>query len=119
LMAIQRDDQPGAIVELEGLLRMNPQYIPARLHLVDLYLATGQTRQLQRLLEESATLFPQEDAWPRIQAQIAQRQNNPADAIRHHQRALEMNPSPQNIGNLALALLEADRAGEVLPLLDQ
>ena len=113
----QRDDLSGAATELRSLLAASPQLIQARLALVDLYLATNDNRSLQQLLEESARMFPEESAWPRIKAQVAERQGRVADALTLHQRAFEMQPSPQNLGNLALALLKAGKAADAVKLL--
>jgi tetratricopeptide (TPR) repeat protein len=118
-IARDRGDASGAIIELRHLVANNPNFVAARLQLVDLYFEQSRFNELDNLLEESARLFPDEAAWPRIRAQVAERRNNERDAIRFHAQAYELQPIPAHLGNLALAMLRANRAAETLDLLSR
>ncbi len=118
-IARERGDISGAIIELRHIVTHSPNFVQARLQLVDLYFETNRFNELESLLDESARLFPNESAWPRIRAQVAERRNRTDEAVRFHARAFELQPIPANLGNLTLALLKLGKNQETLNLLTQ
>ena len=114
---LRRGQRDEAIQELGILLRNNPQHIGARLQLANLYGDGERWVERRALLEESARRFPRAVIWPQLQAQQAMIDGKEKEARRKLEKAFEMAPSPQTLGELASLLIRMDQADAALALL--
>lgn len=111
---VRRGDRRDAIREYQALLARTPGFAPARVALAEALTLDRQLQARDTLLAESVKLFSAQDAWPRLQALWAHRENRLPDAVAAMKKAVEINPSPVNIADLALFQLRDNQKGDAL-----
>lgn len=106
----QRDDQQE-LVELQRSIALDPTYAPARLHLGNLYLRTGQIVPSKSAYEARLNLIP-DDAHARMGLiRIARREGRMAERLASLQELVEVAPDFPSGHNLLAAELSA--AGKI------
>lgn len=114
---VRRGELDQATAALDAALTRSPAMHEVRLDLVRLHTQTGDMDEAARLLDEAATQFPEDPRWPREQAALAARQNEPAEAARYGERLVEMSPTAAHLTQLADYRFAAAQPGAVVTLL--
>ncbi|MEX0654992.1 MAG: tetratricopeptide repeat protein [Phycisphaeraceae bacterium] len=116
-LLIARGDTTNAKRELRTLLSYVPQHTQARLLLLELYLNDNETRPASNLLAEARGQAPDNPLWPRLQAQVAARNDDVEAAVEHWRHAVDLAATPANVIDAAAYLIEQERADAALELL--
>ena len=99
------------------MIKINPRVSLARRILAELYLSNSDFNALRPLLEESVQLFPQEAGWVRYQSRAALRQGDIQTAIEKMTEAVKINPSQENLNELAQLFFRQKQYQQILDLL--
>ncbi|MFW6058955.1 MAG: tetratricopeptide repeat protein, partial [Phycisphaeraceae bacterium] len=114
---LQRGEIEAAIAALRTVLEQMPARHEARLRLVQLHRSRDALDAAERVLEEAATLFPEDARWPRQRAALAMQRGDLEAAVQHSRRTVELEPTAAHLAQLAELQLTADQPEAVLSLL--
>lgn len=114
---LQKGEINDAIRELRAMLSQQPESVPIRLQLFNLYLNRGDTLSAAGLAEEAQRLFPGDPTWPKAQARVAEMENDQEQMRESWEQAVEMAPNPQHIASLTETMLRQDQPSDAIRLL--
>jgi tetratricopeptide (TPR) repeat protein len=114
---LSQGDRDGAARELRSLLLRQPRDVAARRQLVEMFIRAGTLLPARTLLKEAEAIFPGDPLWARLRAQVAQADGKTAEALAHLETAFKASPTADNLGEWALALIQAQRGQDALDLL--
>ena len=90
----QAGDLNGAIWSLEKAVRGQPNYLPTRIKLGEIYAEVGKFPQAQELAQALLKDFPKEPYGEHLSGTIARARGDDAGALEHFTRALKLRESP-------------------------
>lgn len=114
-----RGEAAQAAEQLEQLVELQPNNAAARRALIGQKLAINDVLAARSLLAEAAEKFPDQDIWPRLQAQVAQRQQYFDQALSYWQKALNVNGNATNLAGVTGLLIQMQRPRDAFNLLQR
>lgn len=119
LLALARGDVVSAEKQLQRALRLEPQYVPARVNLADLLRQTGRDGEAERLLKEGLVLVPDDPSLTEALALVLVRQGRKPEALLLLQNAAVRSEAPARLVYVYVAALaDAGRRADAVAMLE-
>lgn len=119
LLALARGDVVSAEKQLQRALRLEPQYVPARVNLADLWRQGGRDGEAERLLKEGLALVPDDPSLTEALALVLVRQGRKPEALSLLQDgAARPEPPPRLVYVYVAALADAGRREDAVAVLE-
>jgi tetratricopeptide (TPR) repeat protein len=110
-------DRELAIRQLTTLIDLNPDEVPGRISLSELYMQGNDLVALKALLDDAARRMPDNAVWQRLLARLAQVQGRMSDAVAHLRRVWELEPTDTSLASLVRSMVANDQLADALKLM--